>query len=200
MSTSGMIDLRSDTVTRPSPEMRRAMAEAEVGDDILEGDPTTRRLEETVARMCGKDCPMFALTSKEVNECARDAKKAAEKRKRVEALAGFFEYAKEQEWVRVNLAVGLVKKKAPKVEKKAPVPKKQEVILLSDEGRQKVKDEIQELFREKERVTAEVAAAREEGDLSENAGYHDARERLALIDAQLREKDALLARATSVDE
>ena len=39
------IDLRSDTVTRPSPAMRRAMAEAEVGDDVLDGDPTTRRLE-----------------------------------------------------------------------------------------------------------------------------------------------------------
>ena len=38
------IDLRSDTVTRPSAGMRRAMAEAEVGDDVLDGDPTTRKL------------------------------------------------------------------------------------------------------------------------------------------------------------
>ena len=42
------IDLRSDTVTRPTPAMRRAMAEAEVGDDVLDGDPTVRALEDTV--------------------------------------------------------------------------------------------------------------------------------------------------------
>ena len=40
-----MIDLRSDTVTQPSPEMRRAMASAEVGDDVFGEDPTVRRLE-----------------------------------------------------------------------------------------------------------------------------------------------------------
>ncbi|HZU52955.1 MAG TPA: beta-eliminating lyase-related protein, partial [Holophagaceae bacterium] len=44
-----LIDFRSDTVTKPSPEMRRAMAEAEVGDDVLDGDPTLRSLEERVA-------------------------------------------------------------------------------------------------------------------------------------------------------
>ena len=43
------IDLRSDTVTKPSPGMRRAMAEAEVGDDVLDGDPTTRKLEQRIA-------------------------------------------------------------------------------------------------------------------------------------------------------
>ncbi|UCF41329.1 MAG: aminotransferase class I/II-fold pyridoxal phosphate-dependent enzyme [Gemmatimonadota bacterium] len=48
-----MIDLRSDTVTRPSAEMRRCMAEAEVGDDVLDGDPTTRRLEERIAELLG---------------------------------------------------------------------------------------------------------------------------------------------------
>ena len=42
------VDLRSDTVTKPTPEMREAMAEAEVGDDVLDGDPTVRRLEERV--------------------------------------------------------------------------------------------------------------------------------------------------------
>ena len=44
-----LIDLRSDTVTRPTAGMRRAIASAEVGDDVLDGDPTTRRLEEQVA-------------------------------------------------------------------------------------------------------------------------------------------------------
>jgi len=54
-----VIDLRSDTVTRPSPAMRRAMAEAEVGDDVLDGDPTTRRLEEQVAALLGKEAALF---------------------------------------------------------------------------------------------------------------------------------------------
>jgi threonine aldolase len=54
-----VIDLRSDTVTRPTPAMRRAMAEAEVGDDVLDGDPTVRRLEERVAEMLGKDAGLF---------------------------------------------------------------------------------------------------------------------------------------------
>ena len=45
-----MIDLRSDTVTRPTPGMRRAMAEAEVGDDVLGDDTTVRRLEERPSR------------------------------------------------------------------------------------------------------------------------------------------------------
>ncbi len=48
------IDLRSDTVTRPSPDMRRAMADAEVGDDERDGDPTTLRLERRVAELLGK--------------------------------------------------------------------------------------------------------------------------------------------------
>jgi len=54
-----MLDLRSDTVTRPTPAMRRAMAEAEVGDDVLDGDPTVRRLEERVAVMLGKEAGLF---------------------------------------------------------------------------------------------------------------------------------------------
>jgi threonine aldolase len=54
-----MIDLRSDTVTRPTPAMRRAMAEAEVGDDVYGEDPTVRRLEERVAGMLGKEASLF---------------------------------------------------------------------------------------------------------------------------------------------
>ena len=54
-----IIDLRSDTVTRPTAAMRRAMAEAEVGDDVLDGDPTVRRLEERVAALLGKERALF---------------------------------------------------------------------------------------------------------------------------------------------
>ncbi len=55
----GFIDLRSDTVTHPTAAMRRAMAEAEVGDDQYGEDPTVRRLEETAAAMLGKEAGCY---------------------------------------------------------------------------------------------------------------------------------------------
>lgn len=57
-----IIDLRSDTVTRPTPEMRRAMAEAEVGDDVYGEDPTINRLQELAARMLGKEAGLFVAS------------------------------------------------------------------------------------------------------------------------------------------
>lgn len=59
MSGNHPIDLRSDTVTRPTPEMRRAMAEAEVGDDVYREDPTVNRLEERAAAIFGKEAALF---------------------------------------------------------------------------------------------------------------------------------------------
>lgn len=53
------IDLRSDTVTKPTPEMREAMAEAEVGDDVYGDDPTVNRLEEMAAEKMGKEAALF---------------------------------------------------------------------------------------------------------------------------------------------
>ena len=64
------IDLRSDTVTRPTADMRRAMANAEVGDDVLDGDPTVRRLEDRVARMLGKERALFFPTGTMANQAA----------------------------------------------------------------------------------------------------------------------------------
>ena len=64
------IDVRSDTVTKPTPAMRRAMAEAEVGDDVLDGDPTVRRLEERVAALLGKDAALFFPTGTMANQAA----------------------------------------------------------------------------------------------------------------------------------
>jgi len=64
------IDLRSDTVTRPTPAMRRAMAEAEVGDDVLDGDPTVRRLEARVAAMLGKEAGLFFPSGTMANQTA----------------------------------------------------------------------------------------------------------------------------------
>ena len=54
-----MIDLRSDTVTQPSPAMRRAMAEAVVGDDVYRDDPTVRKLEQRAAALMGKEAGLF---------------------------------------------------------------------------------------------------------------------------------------------
>ncbi len=53
------VDLRSDSVTQATPEMRRAMAEAAVGDDGREGDPTTQRLERLSAEMTGHGAALF---------------------------------------------------------------------------------------------------------------------------------------------
>ena len=68
MTTSHPIDLRSDTVTQPSPGMRHAMAEAEVGDDVLDGDPTTRRLEERIAELLGTEDALFFPSGSQANQ------------------------------------------------------------------------------------------------------------------------------------
>jgi threonine aldolase len=62
MNNASMIDLRSDTVTRPTPAMRRAMAEAEVGDDVYGEDPTVNKLEERAASVTGKEAALFVPT------------------------------------------------------------------------------------------------------------------------------------------
>lgn len=68
-----MIDLRSDTVTRPTPEMRRAMAEAEVGDDVFGDDPTVNELQELAAGMLGKEAGLFVPTGSMGNQVAMGA-------------------------------------------------------------------------------------------------------------------------------
>lgn len=57
-----IIDLRSDTVTRPTPSMRRAMAEAQVGDDVFGEDPTVNSLEKTAAERLGKQAALFVAS------------------------------------------------------------------------------------------------------------------------------------------
>lgn len=72
-----VIDLRSDTVTRPTPGMRKAMAEAEVGDDVFGDDPTVKALEERVAALVGKEAAVFVPSGTQSNflalitHCAR---------------------------------------------------------------------------------------------------------------------------------
>ena len=65
-----MIDLRSDTVTKPTPAMRKAMAEAEVGDDVYGEDPTVHALEERVAALLGKEAALFVTSGSMGNQLA----------------------------------------------------------------------------------------------------------------------------------
>jgi len=70
MASSGGVDLRSDTVTRPSAGMRRAMAEAEVGDDVFGDDPTVNRLQERAAELFGFEASLFFPTGTQSNLAA----------------------------------------------------------------------------------------------------------------------------------
>ena len=62
-----MIDLRSDTVTKPSPGMRAAMAAADVGDDVFRDDPTVNALEARAAEMLGKEASLFLSSGTQAN-------------------------------------------------------------------------------------------------------------------------------------
>jgi threonine aldolase len=64
------IDLRSDTVTRPTPAMRKAMADAEVGDDVFGEDPTVNRLQEHAARLMDKEAALFVPSGIMANQLA----------------------------------------------------------------------------------------------------------------------------------
>ena len=63
-----MIDLRSDTVTRPTPEMKQAMMDAEVGDDVCGDDPTVKELEAMVCDLLGKEAAVYACSGTQSNQ------------------------------------------------------------------------------------------------------------------------------------
>jgi threonine aldolase len=65
-----IVDLRSDTVTRPTPEMRQAMAEAEVGDDVYGEDPTINRLEQRAAEVFQREAAIFVPSGTMGNQIA----------------------------------------------------------------------------------------------------------------------------------
>jgi threonine aldolase len=69
-NVSEWIDIRSDTVTRPTAAMRRAMAEAEVGDDVFGDDPTLRRLEDRIAALTGKEAALYVVSGTMGNQLA----------------------------------------------------------------------------------------------------------------------------------
>ena len=65
-----MIDLRSDTVTKPTPEMRAAIAAAEVGDDVIDVDPTVDQLQRYTAEVLGKEAAIFMPSGSMTNQIA----------------------------------------------------------------------------------------------------------------------------------
>jgi threonine aldolase len=65
-----LVDLRSDTLTKPTPGMRKAMLEAEIGDDVWGEDPTARRLEERAAEILGKEAALFVPSGTMANQIA----------------------------------------------------------------------------------------------------------------------------------
>lgn len=70
---AAVVDLRSDTVTRPSTAMRHAMANADVGDDVFGDDPTVKKLEEQVAELLGTEAALFTPTGVMANQIAMRA-------------------------------------------------------------------------------------------------------------------------------
>ena len=68
-----IIDLRSDTLTKPSPEMREAMAKAEVGDDVFGEDPTVNSLQEKIKELTGKEAALFVPSGTQANQISINA-------------------------------------------------------------------------------------------------------------------------------
>jgi threonine aldolase len=67
---AALVDLRSDTVTRPTPAMRKAMAEADVGDDVYGEDPTVKKLQDSVAEIVGTEAALFVPSGTMANQIA----------------------------------------------------------------------------------------------------------------------------------
>ena len=65
-----VVDLRSDTVTRPSEGMRRAMNEAPLGDDVFDDDPTVHEIQKYAAKITGKEAALFVPTGTMANQLA----------------------------------------------------------------------------------------------------------------------------------
>src|SRR5665647_3916590 len=64
---TGFVDLRSDTVTHPTPAMRKAMYEAELGDDVFGDDPTVNALQDRAAELLGKEAALFVASGSMAN-------------------------------------------------------------------------------------------------------------------------------------
>ncbi len=103
------VDLRSDTVTKPSPAMRRAMAEAEVGDDVYGEDPTVLRLEALTAELAGKEAGLFVPSGTMGNQVAL----AAHTTRGVEVIAPEGAHVYEYELGSMAVLAGLMPRLVP---------------------------------------------------------------------------------------
>ena len=104
-----IVDLRSDTLTRPTAAMRRAMAEAEVGDDVYGEDPTVARLEAAVAQLAGKEAGLFVPSGTMGNQIAL----AAHTRRGVEVIAPVGAHVYEYELGSMAVLSGLMPRLVP---------------------------------------------------------------------------------------
>lgn len=123
-----IVDLRSDTVTKPGAAMRRAMAEAEVGDDVYGEDPTVARLEAEVAALAGKEAGLFVPSGTMGNQIAL----AAHTRRGVEVIAPEGAHVYEYELGSMAALAGLMPRLVP-----APggVPDPADVLAAVSPGR-----------------------------------------------------------------
>ncbi len=87
-----MIDLRSDTLTQPTPEMRKAMFNARVGDDVFGEDPTVNALQEKIARLTGKEAALFVASGTMGNQVSINAHTQPGNEIIVEANSHIFNY------------------------------------------------------------------------------------------------------------
>ena len=87
-----IIDLRSDTLTRPGPEMREAMAQAPVGDDVFGEDPTINRLQEVMADLTGKEAALFVSSGTQANQIAINVHTQPGNEVICEAMAHIYNY------------------------------------------------------------------------------------------------------------
>jgi threonine aldolase len=122
------VDLRSDTLTRPTGAMRRAMAEAEVGDDVYGEDPTVARLEAHVARLAGKEAGLFVPSGTMGNQIAL----AAHTRRGVEVIAPVGAHVYEYELGAMAVLSGLIPRLVPA---KGGVPDPADVRAAISPGR-----------------------------------------------------------------
>ena len=96
------VDLRSDTVTQPTAEMREAMAEAEVGDDVYGEDPTVNRLQERVAELLGKEAALFVPSGTMGNQIAIRLLTAARRRGAGRARAATCAATSSRAWPQIS--------------------------------------------------------------------------------------------------
>ena len=148
----------------------------------------------------GKERHLFTLNIEEIEEFVRGIKKAAERRKYIEALEKFFGFAAERGWLSANPAA-LLRRGMPSA-KPRPSPavrKPSPSAFLTEEGREKLRREMDMLLKEKQKVLEEMRRAAEDKDFRENAPYHAAKERLAQIESRIREIKLTLSLAQQAE-